>query len=668
MKTILKILPLFLFLVFFEVNGQATNDSITNLLSNVKHDTSKVMMLEQISKSFWNSDLENALKYAQEGLKLANEINFDKGKSRCLNRIGGIYGRMGQHQKGLQTLFEASRLAKEINDIEGYTRAKINMGVIYGEQLDNNKAIDCYKEATRYSQKIKNKELYLLSLMNIGAEYVPLGQYDSAQYYTKKSYDLAIEQKSREIDILLYNLGNINFKKKNYDKALTFFKASSKHSKDFENNRFLSLSYYMIAKTFNIKSQLDSSLFYAQLSNKLALKSNNPEIVYESYRLLFELFENSNPKLALDYLKKSSIAKDSLYNINKNLEIQKLTFNEKILEKELEFSKIELKNKQILALILSALAIFIIVSINLYILNKNKTKLNRILTSQKTQIEQQKIELQNSLEKLRVTQKQLMLQEKLASLGELTAGIAHEIQNPLNFVNNFGELSQEMVIELDELIEKNDEKDKSEIKEILNDLKTNIGKITSHGNRASSIVKNMLEHSRGNKSEMTLVNINKLADEYLRLSYHGMRAKDQNFNSDYDIKIDESLKPIKAYGGDISRAILNILNNAFYAVNEKNRSKTDDDYKPKVVIKTNRTTISNKEFAEIIIEDNGSGIPDEIKQKIFQPFFSTKPSGQGTGLGLSLSREIVETGHNGTLEVESEKGMGTKFIIRLPIT
>ena len=172
-------------------------------------DTSKVILLEQISKNLWNSDLENALKYANQGLELAEKINFEKGKSRCLNRIGAIQSRMGNHQKGLVILFEALALAKEINDEEGLARANINLGIIYGEQLDHRKAIEYYQEALRISKKINNQNLYNLALMNIGAEYVPLKLFDSAQVYLKKSYDLGVKNKSQEIDILLYNLGNI---------------------------------------------------------------------------------------------------------------------------------------------------------------------------------------------------------------------------------------------------------------------------------------------------------------------------------------------------------------------------------------------------------------------------------------------------------------------------
>lgn len=669
MKINVKVLYLILFFGFYDTVGEVRNleDSLRVVLSKKMDDTSKVLLLEQISKNLWNSDLENALKYANQGLELAEEISFKKGKSRCLNRIGAIHSRMGNHQKGLVVLFEALALAKEIDDDEGLARANINLGIIYGEQLDYRKAIECYQEALRISKKINNLDLYGLALMNIGAEYVPLKLYDSAQFYTKKSYDLALKNNSQEIDILLYNLGNIYSKKNNYREALKYFWKSKQFSEKTNNQRFLSLSHYMLGKTYQKLNRIDSSIFYAEKSNLLAIQTSNLELISDSYGLLSELVEKSNPKLSLEYFKKAAIAKDSLYNYDKNLQIQKLTFQEKILSKDLEFAKKEFRNKQIIGVTGSVLGIFLIISVALFFINKNKTKAHTKLTAQKKEIENQKVELNASLEKLKLTQKQLVLQEKLASLGELTAGIAHEIQNPLNFVNNFSELSIELVDELEDIIKKSPLKENEDVNELLNELTTNQQKINSHGNRASSIVKNMLEHSRGSKSETSEVDINKIADEYLHLSYHGMRAKDNTFNADFEVKLEENLPFIKGMSGDIGRVFLNIINNAFYAVNTKRKENKVPDYKPKVTVSSKWRPNEKNGIVEVRIEDNGNGIPNEIKEKVFQPFFTTKPSGDGTGLGLSLSREIIVNGHNGAIDIETHPGKGTIFIIQFPV-
>ncbi len=280
------------------------------------------------------------------------------------------------------------------------------------------------------------------------------------------------------------------------------------------------------------------------------------------------------------------------------------------------------------------------------------------LEKKRKAIEETNDALQQSLENLKATQSQLIQSEKMASLGELTAGIAHEIQNPLNFVNNFSEVSSEL---LDEMIEEIDNGDVDEAKLIANDVKQNLEKINHHGSRADGIVKGMLQHSRTSSGKNEFTDINALCDEYLRLSYHGLRAKNKSFNADFKADLDKKLPQIKVVPQDIGRVLLNLINNAFFAVNEK--SKTENkDFKPSVTVKTK----FENNMINISVSDNGSGIPDNVKKKIFQPFFTTKPAGQGTGLGLSLSYDIVKA-IGGELKVETEPGKGTKFFIILPV-
>src|SRR5690606_38070608 len=278
------------------------------------------------------------------------------------------------------------------------------------------------------------------------------------------------------------------------------------------------------------------------------------------------------------------------------------------------------------------------------------------LREEKEKSEQKSFELEKAFKELRDTQSQLIHAEKMASLGQLTAGIAHEIQNPLNFVNNFAELSQEMVDEVQ------DAKTDQEKKEISEELKNNLAKIHEHGKRAERIVKSMLMHSRTQTAEKTAADINKLAEDAMNLAYTGIRAKDNNFGCEVIVEKDESLPEIKIVQQDISRVLLNIFNNAFYAVNQLRKTSTND-YKPKVKLKTEY--ISNK--VVIRVSDNGGGIPDEVVDKIFQPFFTTKPTGEGTGLGLSLSYDIITKGHYGSLKVNVNKGVGSEFIIELPV-
>ncbi len=276
------------------------------------------------------------------------------------------------------------------------------------------------------------------------------------------------------------------------------------------------------------------------------------------------------------------------------------------------------------------------------------------------EVNRQTATIQEAFDNLKATQTQLIQSEKMASLGELTAGIAHEIQNPLNFVNNFSEVSNELI---DEMKEEFRNGETEEGFAIADDIKQNLEKIHHHGKRADAIVKGMLDHSRSSSGEKVETDINALCDEYLRLSYHGLRAKDKSFNASFNTDFDPDLPKINIVAQDIGRVLLNLINNAFYAVKTQNlASPPEPDYKPTVTVSTKNLGVR----IEILINDNGNGIPEHIKDKIFQPFFTTKPTGQGTGLGLSLSYDIVKA-HGGEIKVNTKENEGTEFTIQLPI-
>ncbi|MBD2699918.1 histidine kinase [Spirosoma sp. BT702] len=295
------------------------------------------------------------------------------------------------------------------------------------------------------------------------------------------------------------------------------------------------------------------------------------------------------------------------------------------------------------------------------IIEEKKDELEYQVSLRTAEITQQKEELERALVDLRATQTQLIHSEKMASLGELTAGIAHEIQNPLNFVNNFSEVSIELIDELAEEQAK-PERDTELEADILSDLKQNLQKITHHGGRASSIVKGMLQHSRAGNGQREPTDLNALADEYLRLAYHGLRAKDKTFNATLSTDFDKSLGTVSIVAQDVGRVLLNLFTNAFYAVQQRQKIQKEPGYQPTVTV---RTSCENHQ-AVIRVSDNGTGMPESVQQKIFQPFFTTKPTGEGTGLGLSLSYDIITKGHNGTIAVESQEGQGTTFTITLP--
>ena len=299
-------------------------------------------------------------------------------------------------------------------------------------------------------------------------------------------------------------------------------------------------------------------------------------------------------------------------------------------------------------------------------LKQSKDELTKYANTLESQVYQRTSDLHKSLIDLQASQNQLIQSEKMASLGELTAGIAHEIQNPLNFVNNFSEVTNELIVELKEEIENGNYE---EVKALAKNIEENQLRINYHGKRADAIVKGMLQHSRTNSGQKSPVDVNALVDEFLRLAYHGFRAKDKAFNATLKSDYDKAIELINVIPQDLGRVILNLINNALYAVNEK-RKQTKGEYEPIVTVTTRKTnfkeTLGNITKLEIIVKDNGIGIPQQILEKIYQPFFTTKPAGQGTGLGLSLSYDIIKA-HGGELKVETLENEGSEFLISLPI-
>jgi len=356
---------------------------------------------------------------------------------------------------------------------------------------------------------------------------------------------------------------------------------------------------------------------------------------------------------------------ESIFNSKQSQEFQNIDFNEQQRVLDIEAAKTAERAKFRTYVLIAGLVIFLLIGVMLYRNSLQRKKANILLS-------QQKSELESTLDTLKTTQNQLVQSEKMASLGELTAGIAHEIQNPLNFVNNFSEVNAELIDELRTELENGT---KQQAIEIANDIKENEEKIIFHGKRADAIVKSMLQHSRSSTSKKELTDINVLTDEYLRLAYHGMKAKDKSFNVTVKSEFDTTIEKVYVMQQDIGRVILNLITNAFYVVNEK-KHQEGDNYEPVVTVSTKGIKYppgglpagqAGLGAFEISVRDNGNGIPQKVLDKIFQPFFTTKPAGQGTGLGLSLSYDIITKGHGGELKVETKEGEGSVFIISIPV-
>jgi signal transduction histidine kinase len=373
--------------------------------------------------------------------------------------------------------------------------------------------------------------------------------------------------------------------------------------------------------------------------------------------MLTQAFESENkPDSALKYMKAFLAIKDTIFSRTKLEQIQLLNFQEGQRQRDIDLAKERYQNELKLYALLAAVGIFVLISVILYSTNRQKQRANRLLSSQKNEINKQRNAAEKNIDDLKSAQAQLIQSEKMASLGELTAGIAHEIQNPLNFVNNFSEINSELLAELDQEIDKGN---RNSIGTIVANLKENEEKIAVHGQRADSIVKGMLQHSKKTSGQKEPTDINALCDEYLRLSYHGMRAKDKSFNVAIQTDLDKHIGNVPLIPQDIGRVLLNLYNNAFFAVMEKMKD-ANAKYQPVVKVCSKKVN----ETIEIRVSDNGTGIAEAIREKIFQPFFTTKPSGQGTGLGLSLSYDIIKA-HGGKITVETKEGDGSEFIIHL---
>jgi signal transduction histidine kinase len=390
----------------------------------------------------------------------------------------------------------------------------------------------------------------------------------------------------------------------------------------------------------------------------------NKRTIANTAGLLSQLYEiNNNPGKALFYLKKQHSILDSL--INSNYQNKLAYFESKAdldkMEERMQNLSIQkalqeklYRQEKLLRNYLAGAAILILLSAFFVIRNINSKR--KKIQSQNLLLDEQKTKVEHAYNNLKAAQAQLIQSEKMASLGELTAGIAHEIQNPLNFVNNFSDVNRELLQEIMEAISKGD---LQEIRTLANDIRSNEDKIHEHGKRADSIVKSMLQHSRANAGQKESTDINKLCNEYLLLAYHGFRAKEKEFNVKLGTSFDPAASNIEIIPQDIGRVLINMFNNAFYSVHEK--FKHANSYVPTV----NVVTKKNGEWLEVKVIDNGLGIPEHIRNKIFQPFFTTKPTGLGTGLGLSLSYDIIKA-HGGEIRVESKEGEGSVFTVRLP--
>ncbi len=629
-------------------------DSLKKLLAVSKQDTSRAILLVNLSFAYERIKPDSAFLLGQQALQLSRDLHFLKGEQRAQNVLGGAFSSTGNYPKALTAYLNALKAAESMHDAVRVTKAFANIANIYSEEGDERQSIVFTLRCLTASRLSNDVKSMAISMMNLGDSYEKLNILDSALYYTSQSYKYAKKLKNPSlIDISLNNLGNVYRKMNRLDSALYFYRQGITLYRQTDDNDAWAETTIGMAKVFKTLKLQDSSLYYARQSMSIGQRGGFTARVLDASTFLTEYFKNAGRlDSAFVYQQVLLAAKDSLFSQEKTKEVQDLTFSER--QRQLDIQEREASYKaNIRFYLLITLVLFLIVLAFVFWRNNRKNEKAKKL------LEQQKEQIQSTLGELKSTQNQLIQSAKMASLGELTAGIAHEIQNPLNFVNNFAEVNQEMIAELKQELNAGNI---AEAIAIANDIESNEGKINHHGKRADFIVKGMLEHSRSGSGERQATNINALTDEFLKLSYHGLRAKDKNFNAELVTNFGAQLPKVEVVRQDIGRVLINLFSNAFYAVKERAKNG-EPGFKPVVSVKT----FVENGFVIISIKDNGHGIPEELKQKIMQPFFTTKPAGEGTGLGLSLSYDIIVKGHGGTLDVNSTVDEYCEFILKLPV-
>ena len=641
-KTFTATVLVFLSYITGFTQSQKFIDSLHHRLAMAKDDRSRIHAQIDLCSNYRLGNTDSSVYYGQEALRSAQKINYPIGEVFALSFMSITLGQTGDLSRALEMAFKALQIAKS-NNLESVTSPTLNsIGEIYIVLKDYPKALDYLQRQKKLYDNGEMNEGFGYALYDIGNVYEETDQLDSAKYYELQALEF-FRKINREEPFVYKTLGNIEMKSGNPTRALSYYQQSLQIAIQNNEHRASASAYNKIASFYKLVNQPDSGIYYARRGLEEAELVSHKKTILEAATLLSEFYEQQDSKESLRYLKIANTYKDSLFGTGNIQIIQALVDKEEEHQKEIEAAKTKYQDQLKQYAFIAGLGILLLIASILYRNNRQKQKANKILEA--------------TLTNLRATQSQLIQSEKMASLGELTAGIAHEIQNPLNFVNNFSEINTELVDELQQELKAGKTE---EAISISNDIKENEEKINHHGKRADAIVKGMLQHSRSSSGVKEPTDINVLADEYLRLAYHGLRAKDKSFNATTKTDFDETIGNINILPQDIGRVILNLITNAFYTVSEKSK-QAGDGYEPTVSVSTKRSN----DKAEIRVQDNGNGIPQKLLDKIFQPFFTTKPTGQGTGLGLSLSYDIVKA-HGGELKVETKEGEGTAFVILLP--
>jgi signal transduction histidine kinase len=613
--------------------------------------------------------LNEGFRYFVEKLNDYKLKNDSVGMSACYYVLHNFYSITGSLDQSIYNIKKSLSYmdSSALNDQLFFSLGKVNnkgrwlnniavMGYVYLQKGDYNESV---KHFTITFNKVKNetrsryRNVLIYSAGNIAYAKLLSNQLDSVEYFLNTATNEVMHGPdslnfSQRLSWLLQIHSFYKIKIGNLDSAETLLKQcwqliEEKQIPVITRSGTLSPDYYVALIRIKQKRYYDA---IELLTKDILRVKSQPLFVLKDYKLLAEVYELAgNNEKAKETYKSFISLKDSVLADESKYRAVSFEVEQQMNEKELSINKLQSDNK-ISSLTrnfsIGIAGLLLLLAAGVYYRFRSKQKANTVL--------------EKTLSNLKSTQSQLIQSEKMASLGELTAGIAHEIQNPLNFVNNFSDVNAELIDEMENELQSDN---KHEALLIAKEIKENEQKINHHGKRADAIVKGMLQHSRAGTGKKEPTDINALADEYLRLSFHGLKAKDKAFEANVKTNFDESIEKIEVVPQDIGRVLLNLYNNAFYAVSEK-RKTAGEAYEPTVLV----STIKINDKVEIRVADNGDGISKKVLDKIFQPFFTTKPTGQGTGLGLSMSYDIIKA-HGGELKVETEEGEGAEFLILL---
>ena len=618
-------------------------DSLLVQLARPQPDTVRVLLLCKLSDQLWTQRTDSAAVYARKALALARRVGYRRGEGAALNRLGAAL-RESNLARALELFQQSLRMAQATHDRALEAQNLRSIGIIYVYLRDQRQGLAYYFRALKIGEQLRDERRVVIELSNIGLAYDLFNQLDSAGLYQERAYALARRLRT-PTNYILYGLGNVARKQGQWARARQLYRASIAESRVVRHLRSSNFAYVGLATLYQQAGQSDSSIYYARLGCQAAQVNGFLRGVLNASTLLTQDFKaRGQADSALKYQSLMLVMKDTLFGQEKVMRLQSLNYREQQRAQAAAASQTALRGRYRTYALVAGLVVLLALAL--------------LLGRHARQQQRAREALEQSLAELKTAQAQLVQREKMAFLGELTAGIAHELQNPLNFMKNFAEVSTGLVDDI------GDTRRPAGLEaEILAGLKQNLLQISQHGQRATSIIKDMLAHSRTGTGPRQPTDLNALVEDSLRLAHQGLLVKDKTFEVGLKTDLSAGLPAVAAVPQDLGRVLINLFTNAFQAVRERQQAHPTAAYRPEVGVATRAVPGG----VEIRIRDNGPGMPEAVRQRIFQPFFTTKALGEGTGLGLSLSHDIVTTGHGGTLVVESQPDQGSTFIVLLPL-